>query len=91
MGMKFYSTITNIIILFIMGAIEIRKYADDIYALLLQRGKLSIRKIGELTSNRESSIYLSLGWLLKEHKIKVTEMLGDCFVELENYKETYFG
>jgi len=66
-------------------------YAGDIYSLLSQRGKMTIRKIGELTHQQESSIFLSIGWLLRENKLSVTENDGEWFFEITaNLSEIYY-
>jgi hypothetical protein len=56
--------------------------AGVIWSLLSDKGALSIREIGELTNYRESFIYLSLGWLLREDKIRFFEKNGAVYVEL---------
>ncbi|MDL2282509.1 winged helix-turn-helix domain-containing protein [Parabacteroides sp. OttesenSCG-928-G06] len=61
---------------------DIGSNAGDVYTLLSQKGKLSIRKIGELTYKRESVIFLALGWLLRENKIKITEQNGELISEI---------
>lgn len=61
---------------------DIGSNAGDVYTLLSQKGKLSIRKIGELTYKRESEIFLSLGWLLRENKIKIMEQNGELIFEI---------
>lgn len=70
---------------------EVGMNAGDLYSLLSQRGKLSLRKIGELTQRRESVIYLSLGWLLRENKINVFEHNGEWVFELkESMSNIYY-
>lgn len=61
---------------------DIGTNAGDVYSLLSQRGRLSIRRIGELTKKREAQIFLSLGWLLRENKIYASEQNGEWFFEL---------
>ena len=56
--------------------------AGVIWRLLSDKGALSIREIGEFTNYRESFIYLSLGWLLREEKIRFFEKNGVVYVEL---------
>ena len=62
---------------------DIGTNAGNIYMLLSQRGSLTLRKIGELTHRKESVIFLSLGWLLRENKINVSERNGEWFYELK--------
>lgn len=70
---------------------EIGLCAGDIYTLLSQKGRLTIRKIGELTNKNEITIYLSIGWLLRENKIRVSKINGDMYFELENiFSEIYY-
>jgi len=57
--------------------------AGEVYTLLSQRGKLSLRKLGELTHQRESVIFLSSGWLLRENKINVSKQNGEYFFEIQ--------
>lgn len=65
--------------------------AGTIYALLSEKGKLNLRKIGELTRRRESSIYMSIGWLLRENKISVSRVNDELFYELQStYHEVYY-
>lgn len=74
-----------------MTKFEVGTNAGDIYGLLAQRGKLNLRKLGELTHKRESSMFLSLGWLLRENKIAVYQENGEFFFEIkEVYSEMYF-
>ena len=65
--------------------------AGVIWHLLFDKGALSIREIGELTNFRESFIYLSLGWLLREDKIRFFEDKGEVHVELQyDFYERYY-
>lgn len=65
--------------------------AGVIWQLLASKGMLSIREIGELTDYREDFIYLSLGWLSRENKIRFTDQEGILSVELNNsISETYY-
>lgn len=57
--------------------------AGRIWRLLAERGRLSIRKIGELTSLNEATIYLGLGWLARENKIDFHKRSGMLYVELK--------
>ncbi len=62
---------------------NIGSHAGHIWHLLHQRGLLSIRQIGELTSYKESIIYLSLGWLARENKIKFLTTHSNILVRLK--------
>ena len=65
--------------------------ADVIWNLLSEKGKLSIREIGELTNFREPFIYLALGWLSREDKIRFFDKNGMVYIELEqNTSDFYF-
>lgn len=65
--------------------------AGKIWHLLSERGVLSIRKIGEVTHYRESFIFLALGWLARENKIRFFDKSGDLHVELNvPLSETYY-
>nr|WP_280746996.1 winged helix-turn-helix domain-containing protein [Parabacteroides sp. PF5-9] len=65
--------------------------AGNVYFLLSQRGRLSLRKIGELTHKRESHIFLSLGWLLRENKINAIEQNGEWLFEVKSVmSEIYY-
>ena len=61
--------------------------AGNVYTLLSQRGRLSLRKIGELTKKSEYFIFLAMGWLLRENKIDVFEHNGELFFELKNARD----
>jgi hypothetical protein len=65
--------------------------AGTIWNLLSVKGALSIREIGELTGYRELFIFLSLGWLLRENKIRFFEKSGLLHVELSHsISDMYF-
>lgn len=57
-------------------------YAGDVYALLSKKGRLSVRKIGEVTQQRDFLIFLSIGWLLRENKVLMTEQDGELLLEI---------
>jgi len=70
---------------------DVGQCAGDIYALLSQKGRMTLRKIGEITNKKESLIFLSLGWLLRENKITVSSEGGEMYYELENVlSEMYY-
>jgi hypothetical protein len=56
--------------------------AGVIWRLLSEKGKLSIREIGELTNFRETFLMLSLGWLAREDKINFVETREMLYIEL---------
>ena len=65
--------------------------AGVIWHLLSEKGELSIREIGEMTSFREAFIYLALGWLSRENKIHFYEKTGVVYIELNQMaSEMYF-
>jgi len=65
--------------------------AGIIWNLLSEKGKLSIRRIGEHTNYKDSLIHLALGWLVRENKIRFSEKNDTLYVELiNNFSETYY-
>jgi hypothetical protein len=52
--------------------------AGVIWHLLSHKGALSIREIGELTNYRESFMFLALGYLSRESKIRFFEKTECC-------------
>jgi hypothetical protein len=58
--------------------------AGVIWRLLSDKGTLSIREIGEFTHYRESFLFLALGWLAREDKIRFYEKEGVLYVKLED-------
>lgn len=65
--------------------------AGRIWHLLSEKGNLSIRKIGEMTNCKESLIFLALGWLARENKVRFLDKNGDLYVELNvSISETYY-
>lgn len=66
--------------------------AGDIYLLLSEKGRLSLRGIGELTHKREPQIFLSIGWLLRENKLYALEQNGEWYFEINTIRsEMYYG
>ncbi|MFV0418891.1 MAG: winged helix-turn-helix domain-containing protein [Dysgonomonas sp.] len=55
-----------------MCELNIGKNAGIIWHLLSVEGQLNIRKIGEFTGLRDSTIILALGWLARENKVEIT-------------------
>ncbi|RHJ83440.1 winged helix-turn-helix domain-containing protein [Parabacteroides sp. AM08-6] len=65
--------------------------AGKIWYLLSERGILSIKKIGEMTHYQESLIFLALGWLVRENKVRIFEKSGVLHAELNApIPETYY-
>lgn len=58
--------------------------AGNIFSLLSDRGNLSIREIGEYTHYRDKVIFIALGWLLREDKIRCFEKNGSLCAELKS-------
>lgn len=63
---------------------RIGEYAGQIWHLLYNRGKLTLRDIGEATHYGQDMIFLSLGWLLRENKIRIHKVNGLLFYELDS-------
>lgn len=61
---------------------DIGTESGTIWILLSDRGKLSIREIGEFTNHKDSLILLALGWLLREDKIRFWSENGTLYAEL---------
>lgn len=75
-----------------MLKVEIGQNAGDILALLTEKGKLSIREIGEATHCRDTTIILAIGWLLRENKIYIDDVNGRLYFELnEPAGEIYYS
>jgi hypothetical protein len=65
--------------------------AGDIFCLLADNGTVSIREIEELTHYNETFIFLALGWLAREDKVRFYEKEGGMFVSLKDCgSEIYF-
>lgn len=58
--------------------------AGNILVLLTQRGRLTMREIGEITNCRDTAISLAIGWLLREDKVYIIEYNGRLYFELNN-------
>lgn len=70
---------------------DIGSYAGIIWHLLLRRGQMSLREIGEHTNLRDTSIYAALGWLLREDKINISHTPNSIKIELEGiHSEVYY-
>ncbi|CAK7005084.1 MAG: hypothetical protein PARBA_00198 [Parabacteroides sp.] len=71
---------------------EVGVEAGKIWALLAERGMLSIRKIGEVTHFSESLIFMALGWLARENKVRIFEKSGIVHAELNtSVAELYYS
>ncbi|MDR2949293.1 MAG: winged helix-turn-helix domain-containing protein [Dysgonomonas sp.] len=65
--------------------------AGTIWRCLSEKGRLSLREIGELTSYKDSLILLALGWLSRENKILFSNINDNLYVELNfNASEIYY-
>lgn len=71
---------------------DIKTNAVLIYMLVTSNGALSILKIKELTGYDEEFIFMALGWLAKDNRIKFSKNKGLLCVEpnRSNYSEMYF-
>ena len=70
---------------------DIGTNAGIIYNILAENGKISYRKIEELTHWKDSTITMALGWLARENKIGFSEKNDEVFIGLENlHHETYY-
>lgn len=85
-SLPYFKLFTLLFILLIltlnMYKINIGTNAGIIYNILTEKGKINIRKIGELTHLRDSSISMALGWLARENKIQFSEINGETFIDL---------
>jgi hypothetical protein len=65
--------------------------AGVIWRLLFDNGALSVREIGELTDYQAKIIFLSLGWLAREDKIRFFEKNDSIHIELKPaFSEIYY-
>jgi len=55
--------------------------AGNILSLLSDKGKLTIREIGEFTHYKDKVIFIALGWLLREDKISCVDRDGALYFE----------
>ena len=70
---------------------EVQSNASKVLQLLANRGKLTIREIESLTDYNKNYVYITLGWLLKENKISLSDYEGGMFVEMTNtLNEIYY-
>lgn len=71
---------------------DISSYAGMIWHLLLRKGQMSLREIGEHTNLRDTSIYAALGWLSREDKINISyNTNNNIHIELDGvHSEVYY-
>ncbi|WP_029906622.1 winged helix-turn-helix domain-containing protein [Prevotella sp. 10(H)] len=58
--------------------------AGNIFTLLSHKGRLTIREIGDHTHCRDRVIFMALGWLLRENKVRFSDRNGLLCVELNS-------
>lgn len=75
-----------------MNKNDVGSNAGKIWRLLAEKGNMSIRKIGEITHCKESVIFLALGWLARENKVRFgSDSNGMLLVEINiPLTETYY-
>lgn len=68
---------------------DITTKSKTIWALLFDKGKLSIKEIEKMTKCKKTIVFISLGWLLKEGKIRFINENGilyampdDCVTDI---------
>ncbi|MDH6357997.1 winged helix-turn-helix domain-containing protein [Parabacteroides sp. PF5-9] len=61
---------------------DVGRNAGRVWQILAEKRSTSIRKIGELTHWSESHIFMALGWLARENKIRFNNQNGILYVEL---------
>ncbi|GAB6121724.1 winged helix-turn-helix domain-containing protein [Dysgonomonas termitidis] len=65
--------------------------AGIIWNLLAEKGKLTIREIGEFSDFKDSLINMALGWLSRENKVRFFDENGHLYIELNHsVSETYY-
>ena len=64
--------------------------AGVIWHLLFDNGKLTVRKIGEMTGYDGMNICLALGWLAREDKISFINSDGSIYFELNQPSNEYY-
>lgn len=70
------------LLLIVMHKNDVEINVNKIKALLADWGVLSVKEICEFTRYKKTLIYLYLGWLLKENKIRFYEENEIIYVEL---------
>lgn len=70
---------------------DVRINASTIFNLLAEKGALSFNEICEFTDFKEPLIFMALGWLLKEEKVRIFEHNDNIYIEfIQCYSEFYF-
>lgn len=65
--------------------------AGVIWQLLSNESELSIRQIGELTGYNDKNIYMALGWLSRENKVRFIYKNEILYLGLNNFtSEMYY-
>ena len=70
---------------------QIGEHAGEIWHLLYNRGKLKLRDIGQATRYGQDMIFLSLGWLLRENKIRIQNDNGKLYYELNHFENELYN
>jgi len=58
--------------------------AGIIWNILYERGSLSVEELAKMTGYRELYVYLALGWLSRESKIRYFEKEDELIVKLSS-------
>lgn len=61
---------------------DIRMKAGVIWRLLSDKGILSVRELAELTNYTKVLLFLALGWLSREDKIRFQDRDGTLYIGL---------
>lgn len=61
---------------------EIGQDAGVVWQLLFDKGRLSLRELGEFSHLSDKRILLAVGWLARENKVVLTEDENLFYVEL---------
>ncbi len=70
---------------------DIRINSEIIWQLIFDKRILSVQGIGELTGFNDNMIYLALGWLTKENKIRFLGKNDTIYIELLNpFQEKFY-
>ncbi len=71
---------------------DIKINAGTIWSILSTTGSKTVQEIEELTGYNEKFIFLAMGWLAKEEKIRFVEKNGLLYFESKqsNYSEMYY-
>lgn len=71
---------------------DIKINADVIWSTLSTNGSMTIDEIEEFTGYTEKFIFMAMGWLAKDEKIRFIEKNGTLYIEpiKSNFSEMYF-